>query len=364
MQIKKIISVVEDFAPLSLQEPYDNAGLILGDPAGDVDSVLLCIDVTEEVLDEAAAKGAGLVISHHPVIFRPLKKLTGAGFAERVVLKAVRDNIALYAAHTNIDRVWGGVNSRIGAKLGLNKQEILEPAGDLLRKLVVFVPAGDAQKVREAMFAAGAGHIGEYDRCSFNLEGVGSFRGSEGTDPYVGKAGEIHFEKETRIEVIYPAGFENRIVKEMIEAHPYEEVAYDIYRLENRWDRAGTGMVGELEPPEDGTGFLGRLKQVFGSECIRHTRIPERKISMVAVCGGSGSSLISRAKGRGVDVYVSADLKYHDFFEACDSFMIVDIGHFESEQFTMEIFHELLIKKLPNFAAHFSEINTNPIQYF
>ena len=364
MQIGEIIKTIEDFAPLALQESWDNAGLIVGDGENNVDAALLCLDVTSEVLDEAITKGAGLVISHHPVIFRGLKKLTGSDPTERIVIKAIRNNIALYAAHTNIDKIWGGVNSRIAGKLGLKNQEILNQEGGILRKLIVFVPEEHASKVREAIFSSGAGHIGEYDQCSFNIAGEGSFRGSDTTDPFAGRPGVLHFEKEIRIETIFPAFLENRIIKSMIEAHPYEEVAYDIYALGNRWDRAGIGMAGELEKPLETDAFLDLLRSLFKTGVIRHTRPTGKKIARVAACGGSGSALIHAARKSGADVYVSGDFKYHDFFEADSGFMIADIGHFESEQFTMEIFNDLLTKKFPNFAVHFSNVNTNPIHYF
>ena len=364
MHIDEITGVIEDFAPLALQESYDNAGLLVGDREQIVEGVLLCLDVTEDVLDEAVKKGAGLVIAHHPVIFGGIKKLTGASFTERVVLKAVRENISIYAAHTNIDSVWGGVNSRISEKIGLKNPQILSPAAGMLRKLVVFVPKDHATKVRDAVFEAGAGHIGEYDQCSFNLEGEGSFRGSEDSDPFVGKRGTIHFEKEIRVETIFPGFMENRIIESMIRAHPYEEVAYDIYPLHNRWDRAGMGMVGDMESDIDAALFLKKLKDIFSVKTIRHTKFPRKKIRRVALCGGSGGSLISAARKSGADIFLSGDFRYHDFFEAGAGMMIADIGHFESEQFTMEIFYELLTKKFPNFAVHFSGVNTNPIHYF
>jgi dinuclear metal center YbgI/SA1388 family protein len=364
MRINNIIKAIEDFAPLALQEAYDNAGLLVGEVDRDVDSVLLCLEVTESVLDEAISRGAGIIISHHPVIFHAIRNITTGDPTGRIILKAVRNNIALYAAHTNIDKVWGGVNSRIAGKLGLKDTEILSPEPGLLRKLVVFVPSGHASGVRDAIFGAGAGHIGEYDQCSFNLEGEGSFRGSENSEPFAGKAGTLHFEKEVRIETIFPAFRETSILKSMIDAHPYEEVAYDIYPLGNAWNRAGTGMTGNLDSPVGVNDFLNLLKSVFNLEIIRHTRFGKSKIGRVAVCGGSGNSLISMARKSGADAYVSGDFKYHDFFQAGDDFMIADIGHFESEQFTMEIFHDLLTKNFPNFAVHFSEVNTNPIHYF
>jgi dinuclear metal center YbgI/SA1388 family protein len=363
MQIEKIIEVLEDFAPLELQEEYDNGGLLVGDRGMDVSSVLLCLDVTEEVVDEAISRSAQMIISHHPVIFRGIRKLTGSNYTEKIVMKAIRNNIAIYSAHTSIDKVWGGVNSMIAMKLGLKDTGILSPEGDVLRKLVVFVPIEHAPGVREAMFSAGAGHIGEYDKCSFNLEGEGSFRGSEGSDPYTGKPGSLHFEKEVRVETIYPSYLEKRILKKMIEAHPYEEVAYDIYPLGNKWSRAGTGMTGNLNKPMEPEAFLNLVKKVFKGKIIRHTKIHQKLIERVAVCGGSGSSLINAARASGADAYVSGDFKYHDFFEGGRELLIADIGHYESEQFTVEIFHDLLTKKFPNFAIYFSDVNTNPIHY-
>ncbi len=364
MQIADIVSVIDDFAPPALQESYDNTGLLIGNNGQEIDGVLVSLDVTEAVIDEALRKGAGLIISHHPVIFGGIRKLTGANYTERTVLRAIRENIAVYSAHTNIDSVWGGVNSRIAQKIGLKEQGILSPSEGVLTKLVVFVPNNYAGKVREAIFSAGAGHIGEYDLCSFNIEGEGSFRGSENSDPFTGTVGKIHFEKEVRIETVLPKYLEDKVVGDMMKAHPYEEVAYDLYPLSNKWERAGIGVKGELDKALDPSLFLRNLKDIFGTHTIRHTPFPEKRIKRVAVCGGSGSSLIKDARRCGADIYVSSDFKYHDFFEAGSEMMIADIGHFESEQFTIEIFYELLTKKFPNFAVHFSDLNTNPIQYF
>jgi dinuclear metal center YbgI/SA1388 family protein len=364
MLVKDIINALDDFAPLVLQESYDNAGLIVGNAGTMVKAVLLCIDVTEEVIEEAKRMEAGLIISHHPVIFGKLSKLTGSSYTEKIVINAIRNNISLYSAHTNIDRVIGGVNSRISEKIGLRDPEILSPAGGVLRKLVVFVPVSHASAVRDAIFKGGAGHIGEYDQCSFNVDGEGSFRGSENSHPYSGEPGKLQFEKEMRIETIYPDFLEKRILKMMTEAHPYEEVAYDIYKVENIYRRIGMGMIGNLDHPVDAKDFLSSLKEIFGSACIRHTDMTGRKIARVAVCGGSGSYLTGLARKNGADIFVSGDFKFHDFFEADKNMMIADIGHFESEQFTLEIFYELLTKKFPNFAVHFSNVNTNPIHYF
>lgn len=364
MQIRQIIRELEEFAPLPLQESYDNSGLAVGNINTEVDSVLLCLDVTLEVLDEAEKKGAGLIISHHPVIFGKLGKLTGSTFTERLIIKAIKSGIALYSAHTNIDSVTGGVNSRIAEKIGLRDCEILSPVKGILKKLAVFVPRDHASPVRQAIFDAGAGHIGEYDQCSFNVEGEGSFRGSEKSDPFTGKPGTLHFEKEIRIETIFPGFLETRIIERMKEAHPYEEVAYDIYPLDNIYDRAGMGMIGDLEYPAESHEFLKKLKEVFHAECIRYSPAAFRKISRVAVCGGSGGFLAGQARKGGADIFVTGEIKYHDFFQADQEMMLAEIGHFESEQFTLGIFHELLTKKFVNFAVHFSDVKTNPIHYF
>jgi dinuclear metal center YbgI/SA1388 family protein len=364
MKIKQIIKELENFAPLALQESYDNAGLAVGDAEMEVNAALLCLDVTPGVLEEAKNKGAGLVISHHPVIFGKLGKLTGSTYTEKIVIQAIKNEIALYSAHTNFDRVTGGVNSRIADKIGIRDCEIISPADGVLKKLVVFVPRDHAQQVRQAIFDAGAGHIGEYDQCSFNLEGEGSFRGSEKSDPFTGKPGILHFEKEIRVETIFPGFLESGIIDKMIGAHPYEEVAYDIYPLDNKYDRAGMGIIGELNEPVEEQEFLKMLKEIFQARCIRHTRLSGKKISRVAVCGGSCGFLVGMARKQGADIFVSGEIKYHDFFQPDQNMMLAEVGHFESEQFTLEIFHELLTKKFPNFAVHFSDQTTNPIQYF
>jgi len=364
MLIRDIAGYIEQIAPLSLQEPYDNSGLLCGSPYGETESALLCIDVTEAVVDEAINKKAGLIISHHPLIFSPIKKLTGSNYAERTLIKAIRNDVAVYAAHTNLDVIWTGVSRKMCEKLGLKNLKVLQPKEDNLRKLVFFVPEEHASNVREAIFEAGAGSIGDYDQCSFNTPGEGSFRGSENTDPFVGKKGELHFEKEIRVETIFQAAAQGNIIQAMMEAHTYEEVAYDIYPLLNKDRRTGMGMTGELEDPLTETVFLDLLKEVFTVPHIRHTRLLERPIRRVALCGGSGLPLLKQAIGSKSDVYVTADVKYHQFFDAEDRILLADIGHFESEQFTTEIIYELLNKKFPTFAFHFSEVKTNPINYY
>lgn len=364
MKVRELTKYLEQLAPLALQEPYDNSGLLVGDPEMEIKQALIALDCTEAVLDEAIQLGCNLVITHHPIVFKGLKRLTGSNYVERTVIKAIQNNIALYAIHTNLDNVTGGVNSKIAEKLGLEQQQILSPKGQLLRKLVVFVPLDHAEKVRNALFDAGAGKVGDYDQCSFNVQGEGTFRAGDGTKPFVGEVGQRHQEQETRVEVIYPAYLQHNIITAMSQAHPYEEVAYDIYTLENTFQQVGSGMIGTLPEPMNPIGFLQFLKESIGAQVIRHTALPGHKIEKVAVCGGSGGFLLADAVRAEADVFVTADYKYHEFFDADGKIVIADVGHFESEQFTQELLLEIIQKKFPTFAVRLTEIQTNPINYY
>ncbi len=364
IKLKKITRALEDLAPVSLQESYDNSGLQVGEPDMQVNGILISLDVTEEVVEEAIRLGFNLIISHHPVIFGGLKSLTGRTATERIVSRCIREGIAIYSAHTNFDSIPEGVNRAMAERMGLGNLRILEARKGLLKKLVVFVPTEQAPAVREAMFEAGAGHIGAYDSCSFNLEGKGTFRGEEGSDPFVGSPGSLHTEAETRIETIVPAHLLNRVVQAMVAAHPYEEVAYDIYPLENSFPGVGMGMLGEFENGMDEEVFLNFIKDRFGLSVIRHSELLGKQVKKVALCGGAGSFLIQRAIGSGADVFVTGDLKYHQFFDAEGRIVLMDIGHFESEQFTRELFYDLLMKKFPKFAIRLAETDTNPIKYY
>jgi dinuclear metal center YbgI/SA1388 family protein len=364
MQLKEITAYIESFAPLSYQESYDNSGLQTGDPDQEVHGALVCIDVTGEVIEEALRLDANLIISHHPLIFGGLKKLTGSNHTERLVMEAVRRNLAIYAAHTNLDAVHNGVNHKIAEKLDLNNVRILSPMPEQLRKLVFFIPADHAAAVREEIFRAGAGHIGEYDMCSFSAPGEGTFRGSEKTDPFVGKKGSMHTEPELRVETIFPKDRESQIIRALLQAHPYEEVAYDVYPLSNTYERAGSGAIGELEKPLGEEAFLQVLKERLCVPMVRHSGLLGKNIKKVALCGGSGSFLLPKAVDAGADAFISGDFRYHKFFDANGRILIADVGHYESEQFTNEIIYELLIKKFPKFAVHLSEVNTNPVNYF
>jgi dinuclear metal center YbgI/SA1388 family protein len=363
MKLAEIISVIESHAPIALQESYDNTGLATGDAAMEVRSALLCIDITEKIIEEAIQIGANLIISHHPVLFHPLKRLTGSTSDERIIIEAIRNNIALYSAHTNLDNIFQGVNHKICTKLNLLNPGVLAPSEGMLRKLVTFVPSEHEETVRNALFNAGAGHIGQYDQCSFNANGQGSFRALPGTHPYKGEIDQFHLEKETRIETVFPAHLQKQIIRALLSSHPYEEVAYDIYRIENAFEMAGSGMVGELERPMAENDFFQHVKEVFHCGMIRCSPFLNKAVKKIAVCGGSGAFLAGAAMAARADVFLTADVRYHQFFEADGRIVIADIGHYESEQFTIEIFYELIKKKLPNFAVHFSRINTNCITY-
>lgn len=363
MQVKDITRLIESMAPLAYQESYDNAGLIVGNALDEVSGILITLDITEEIIEEAISKNLNMVISHHPIVFGGLKKLNGRNYVERSVIKAIKNNLAIYSAHTNLDGVFGGVNSKICEKLKLQNCRMLIPMQQMLKKLVTFVPVSHAEKVRTALFEAGAGQIGNYDSCSFNQQGLGSFKGDDSTNPFAGEKNKLHFEEETRIETIFPKHIQSRVIEAMLQAHPYEEVAYDIYPLDNEFPLAGTGMIGELAEPVDEHLFLQTIKETFHCKALKHTELLGKPIRKVAVCGGSGSSFLNKAIAQDADIYISADFKYHQFFDAEKKIVIADIGHYESEQFTKEVFYELLTKKFPKFAVHLSEISTNPVNY-
>ncbi len=363
MKIGEVVDYLNSLAPPVLQQSYDNSGLLLGDPGAELTGVLIALDVTEAVIGEAVNKGLNLVVSHHPLIFKGLKSLTGADYVEKAVIHAIQHRVAVHAMHTNLDVLYNGVNRRICEKLGLTQLRVLSPRRHLLRKLVTFVPLSYADKVREAVFSAGAGTIGNYDQCSFNIPGQGSFRGSENTNPFAGEKGKLSFEDEIRIETIFPSYLEKAVIEALLSVHPYEEVAYDIYPLDNAFDRIGEGMTGILVTPLEAIPFLQHVKTVFSCASIRYAGPADKPIRTVAVCGGSGGFLIPEAIRQETDAFISSDFRYHQFFTAENKILIADIGHYESEQFSKEIIFEFLTKKYSNFAIHFSESITNPVKY-
>ncbi|MGV3766587.1 MAG: Nif3-like dinuclear metal center hexameric protein [Chitinophagaceae bacterium] len=363
-RIKDIADCLEIIAPPALQEEWDNSGLLTGDGSAVCTGVLVTLDITEAVLDEAIARGCNMVVAHHPVIFKGLKKLTGGNQVERTVIKAIRNDIALYAIHTNIDNRINGVSGRMADKLGLEDRKVLQPLNGLLRKLYTYVPASHLEQVRTALFNAGAGTIGLYNECSFQSAGEGTFRAMEGANPFLGEIGIRHLEAEHKLEVLFESWKEGAVLKALRSAHPYEEVAYEVVRLENAHPENGAGIIGVLPQPVAEPEFLGRIKKSFKLSAVRHTPLRNREVRTVAVCGGAGSFLISNALRSGADFYITADVKYHEFFGAEGRMVIADIGHFESEQFTVELLYEILLKKFPNFAVLKSDVITNPIQYY
>lgn len=364
LRLSDIYSALEEFAPIPYQEGYDNSGLLCGDPSWPAQAALFSLDCTEAVVDEAIQKGCNLIVSHHPLIFGGLKKLSGGSYVEKALIKAIKNDIAIYACHTNIDNVEAGVNTKIADKLGLINTRVLAPRSGDLRKLVTYVPATHLGPVRDALMAAGAGHIGKYSDCSFSSEGEGSFKGAADSAPFVGKPGELSLEKEMRFETIFPSHLEKPIISALKATHPYEEVAYDIYRLENQWSQLGSGRIGELPEEMALEDFLSKVKEIFKVPFLKYTTGTGKKIKTVAVCGGSGQFLLKKAISAGADAYLTADFKYHEYFDAQNQLVLADLGHYESEQFTPEIFYDVIRKKFSTFAIHLSDINTNPINYF
>jgi dinuclear metal center YbgI/SA1388 family protein len=364
MRIEDLTRSIEKIAPLDFQEEYDNSGLILGDPAMEVTGVLICLDVTEEVLHEALLKKCNFVVSHHPVIFKGLKRLTGNSLSERLSIMAVKNEIAVYAAHTNLDNADEGLNRHLIMRLGVRDPKVLQTSRGQLFKLVTFAPEAYAGKVRQALFDAGAGHIGKYDWCSYNVDGKGTFRATGDAKPFVGKMNELHIENETRIEVVCPSHIEKQLVDALVKSHPYEEVAYDLYPLNNVYSKRGNGMVGDLENEVPETEFLDRVKKLLGIPVIRHSAFLGQPVKRVAVCGGAGAFLLPEAIRSGAGIFLTGDIRYHDFPDAGKKILLADIGHYESEQGVKELIYSILIEKFPNFAILISEINTNPVNYY
>lgn len=364
MKLFSIINVLETVAPPSFQESYDNSGWITGDPSTPCTGVLISLDATEAVVEEAVQKGCNLLVVHHPVIFSGLKRIDPGHYVGRAVIAAIKKDVAIYAIHTNLDNVLEGVNGKIASLLGLTGLRVLRPLSGVLRQLVTYVPKDSLDTVRDALFQAGAGHIGRYDQCGFYLPGTGSFRPLEGAHPYVGQVGERHYEEELRIELVYFRYREAAILQALKQAHPYEEVAFQLIDLPNAVRTIGSGAIGELPEPMLLTDILLKIKEIFRLDVIRHTPPTDKKITTIAVCGGAGSFLTRDAIRAGADLFLTSDVKYHEFFEADGRLVLADIGHFESEQFTVDLLFELIKEKFPNFAVHKSVVQTNPVQYF
>lgn len=364
MKIKEIIQELERWAPPAYQESYDNARLITGNQKEALNGVLISLDCTEEVVEEAIKKKCNLVVAHHPIVFSGLKSLTGKNYVERTIIKAIKNDIAIYAIHTNLDNVYNGVNKKIADIIGLTNQKVLSPKSSTLSKLVTFIPKENSKEILNKLHEAGAGQIGNYSHCSFSSEGIGTFKPNEIANPTIGESGKTETVTEERIELIFPSAIEAKLVTALKSAHPYEEVAYYITRLSNSNQEIGAGMVGDLPQKIDTLDFMKSIKEKFNLPVIRHTQFHQDKIKKVAVCGGAGSFLLSKAKAAGADVFISADYKYHEFFDAENSIIIMDIGHYESEVFTKELIYDRLKEKFANIALNLSQVVTNPINYF
>ncbi len=363
MKIKELINEIEIWAPLTYAESFDNVGLLVGDKEAKISGVLITHDTLEDVVDEAIAKNMNLIVSFHPIIFSGMKSFTGKNYVERVVMKAIKHDIAIYALHTALDNQYFGVSGILANKLGLQNQKVLIPQAKTLLQLVTYVPVNDAEKVRQTLFDAGAGQIGNYSECSYNIEGKGTYKPNEKANPYLGKSGERHTEKEVRISVIFAKHLQPKVLQKLFETHPYEEVAYEIITLENNNQEIGLGIIGDLPNEVDEQVYLATLKEKLQLSCIRYSNLRNKTIKRVAILGGSGSAAISNAKRSGADIYITADVKYHEFYQGESQMVIADIGHFESEQYTKQFLYEQLTKKIRNFAVALSEINTNPINY-
>lgn len=363
MKIREVLSAIEQLAPLPLQEGYDNSGVQVGDINQEVRGVLIAIDVTEDVMTEAVRLNCNLVISHHPLAFRSFKSLTGRNYVERCMIKACKHDIVVYAAHTNLDNAVGGVNYELARILGLQQVKILAPQRKVLSKLVTYVPLSHADNVRAVLFNAGAGNIGNYDSCSFNILGEGTFKVGEGTSPFVGEQGVLHREQEVRIEVILPIYKQSEVLNALLAAHPYEEPAYDFYLLENSWAQAGSGIVGTLPEPMEEEDFLYYLKDTLKLSSIQHSTYLGKQIQEVALCGGSGSFLIPNAISYRADIFITGEAKYNDFYDVENKILLATVGHYESEVCTKNIFYNLLSSKFPDLELNLSQFDENPVKY-
>ncbi len=363
MKVKDITSALEEWAPKAYQEDYDNCGLLVGDPNQSIDKVLITLDVTEAVMDEAIANGNQLIVAHHPLIFKGLKKITPTHWVERCVTKAIKNDVAIYALHTNLDNVATGVNSKIAERIDLKDTRILAPKSGNLSKLVTFVPPSSVDEVLNALHSAGAGQIGEYENCSFQVSGIGAFTPGAKASPTIGKNGKQEQVDELRVEVILPSHLESGILKALRRTHPYEEVAFYVSKLCNVNQEVGSGLIGTLPSPMTFDSFVTQMKKIMNLQVVKHTHPLEKMIETVAVCGGAGSFLLKQAISQGADVFVSSDFKYHDFFESENRINMLDIGHYESEVFTKELILDYLSQKFANIAFRLSGVDTNPITF-
>jgi len=362
--VSDILLCLEQFAPYTYQEKYDNSGLLVGNLTTKVSGVLVCLDSTEDIVLEAIDKGCNVIVSHHPILFSGLKRLTGSTYIERTVSLAIKHDIAIIACHTNLDNIIGGVNTEIANRIGLKDCKILSPKKNILRKLITYSPPQNADDLKEALFNAGAGSLGNYSECSFNTTGLGTYKGNAHSTPHLGEKNARHYQEEIKIEVLLELTHLKKVLKALLEVHPYEEVAYEIVPIENEFQEVGSGMIGMLPKPIPLDVFLLHLKKVFNLSVVKHTKPLQKKIQKVAICGGSGIFLLSKAKREKADIYITSDVKYHEFFDAEEQIVLADIGHYESEQYTNTLLKRVLSQKFSNFAILITEHNTNPVTYY
>lgn len=370
MKLKELFPILEEMAPLAYAEDFDNVGLLVGNQEQELTGILVCHDALETVIEEAITKDCNLVVCFHPILFSGMKKITGKNYVERAILKAIKNDIAIYAVHTALDNHQNGVNKIFCDALGLLKTKVLIPKQNFIQKLVTYTIPENEIELRNALFDAGAGKIGNYENCSFNSQGLGTYMGNENSNPEIGERFEFVESKEIKIEITFEKHLQSKILKALFKNHVYEEVAYEIYQLENQHQNIGLGMIGELENPMSATAFLKFVKEKMQCGGIRHTELLDKPIKKVAVLGGSGSYAIKNAIQAGADVFLTADLKYHNFYEAENQLVLADIGHFESERYTKNYIVDFLKEKITKFAPAFSagkvvlsEENTNPVKY-
>ncbi len=364
MKIFEITQYLEKIAPSAYQESYDNAGLIVGNPQTDITKILISLDCLEKTIDEAITQGCNMVIAHHPIVFKGLKRLNGNNYVEKTILEAIKNEVAIYAIHTNLDNVKNGVNFKIAQKLGLENIKILAPKTQTLQKLTIFVPVTHTQRLLQALAESGAGQIGNYKNCSFRTQGTGTFMPNEHANSFIGQAHKQEEVIENRIEVVFPFPLQSAILRAVYAHHPYEEVSYFLQNVENINQEVGAGAIGELPTEMTELDFLAFLKEKMQTKCIKHTQLLGKNIKKIALCGGSGSFLLGNAIRQKADIYVSADFKYHEFFDADNKIVVADIGHYESEQYTSELLAELLKHQFPTLTTHITTQNTNPVFCF
>ena len=364
VSINNIIDLLDEWAPPAYAEDFDNVGLLVGDSSKQCTGVLVSHDCIEVVLDEALDTNCNLIVCFHPILFTGLKKITGRDYVEKVILKAIRNEIAIYALHTRLDNHPEGVNKLLSDRLGLLESKVLIPKPSGLKKLSTYVPKSDVDDVLQALHQAGAGAIGNYSECSFILEGKGQFRGNEKSQPHIGNPSEKTQVEEVQIQVVFESYLKEKIQNALITAHPYENIAYEIFILDNTLDKVGIGRIGKLAQPHTEEQFLSFVKEKLQTQLIRHSPFTRKPIETVAVLGGSGSFAISNALSQKADAFITADLKYHHFYQGGNTLLLLDVGHFESEQFIKNLIVDYLSKKLPNFAIILSHAKTNPVNYF